>query len=1036
MIGYGVVAFAVLQVTEPIMHGAELPDWTLKAVLLALVLGFPVAVILAWVYDLTAQGVKRTSSSSGPGVPTFGRARFLLPLAVSAAVLAIAAAGAGGWYAWKRTTQNRPGPAAGDSPSIAVLPFKDLSPDHDQEYFSDGMAEEILTALSKVKGLRVPGRASSFYFKGKNVEPGEIARKLGVAHLLEGSVRRSGNKLRISAEVVRASDGDRIWSQAFNRDLTDVFAVQDEISRDVVEALRVKLMPGQAPPPKEYRTTNQEAYQSYLLGTHFAQSFSGDSQMRAIAALERAVEIDPGFAPAWAMISHAKLAVGTFAVIPWADARRHALVAANRAVEVAPDLPEAIAARAVARLAEWDWAGAQADVDRLRERWPDDPASIRAMARHAGWMGRNLEAVDLVRRYLDKDPLNGAAWNSLGVNLWWAGRYEEAGRAFARALEVDPRNDFAAGNWGKALVEAGRPAEGLAMCEKASPGDKGHLECKALAHQALGNLARAQEALDGMLANPQGDLIYLISRIYACRGEKNLAFDWLERARVAHVRSLNGLMSDPCFRPLRPDPRWAANLRAMSFPWDDQQEAASPAAAPASPSIAVLPFADMSPKHDQEYFADGVAEEILNALAQVKGLKVIGRASSFSFRGKPDDLRTIGQKLGVANVLEGSIRKEGSQIRVAVKLVRVDDGSQVWSEIYDRKLAGIFKVQDEIARAVVGKLAPLLEGTAASQAGRVPSTTPEAYAQFLLGRQLQERLSEEEVQRSLDAFERAVALDPGYAPAWAGLANSYYIRSQRLGPDAGKMREKGRAAAERAVALGPDLSVGYEARSSFRLADWDWDGARADAERAVVLDPGSAVARRRRALVQRIVSGDPARGLQDLELAMTLDPLAKSGWHQMGLRRRLLREPQKARDALRRALEIDPGYGPAIGELAILELQAGRVAEARHLVAKIPQTQGATKVWPAILAHAEGNEELARDALAEVTQAFGATNPALLASLHAMRGEVDQAFQWLDLALSRRDPWLRYARDSFWLEPLHSDPRWKEVLKKMNLPVD
>ena len=160
----------------------------------------------------------------------------------------------------------------------------------------------------------------------------------------------------------------------------------------------------------------------------------------------------------------------------------------------------------------------------------------------------------------------------------------------------------------------------------------------------------------------------------------------------------------------------------------------------------------MSPKHDQEYFADGVAEEILNALARVKGLKVIGRASSFAFRGKPDDLRTIGQKLGVANVLEGSIRKEGSQIRVAVKLVRVGDGSQAWSEIYDRKLAGIFKVQEEIARAVAGNLAPLLEGAAGAQPGRVPTTTPEAYAQFLLGRQLQERF-----ERGGDAaFHRCV----------------------------------------------------------------------------------------------------------------------------------------------------------------------------------------------------------------------------------------------------------------------------------------
>ena len=173
MIGYGVFAFAVLQVTEPIMHGADLPNWVLKAVLVALVLGFPVAVILAWAYDLTAQGVKRTPSATGPGAPRFGRSRLLLPLAVAAGVLAIAAAGAGGWYAWKRASERGSAASAPAlAPSIAVLPFADMSPGKDQDYFADGIAEEILGALSRVGGLRVPGRLVELLVQGQERRPG------------------------------------------------------------------------------------------------------------------------------------------------------------------------------------------------------------------------------------------------------------------------------------------------------------------------------------------------------------------------------------------------------------------------------------------------------------------------------------------------------------------------------------------------------------------------------------------------------------------------------------------------------------------------------------------------------------------------------------------------------------------------------------------------------------------------------------------------------------------------------------------------
>ena len=211
---------------------------------------------------------------------------------------------------------SRPVAAAHGKPSIAVLPFKNLSADQDQEYFSDGVAEEILAALARVPGLWVPGRTSSFSFKGRGTTLEDIGRELKVEHVLEGSVRRSGSKVRVSAEVVKAGTGERIWSQSFDRELTDIFAVQDAIARAVAEALRVKLVPGQSRSSKEYRPTSQDAYQNYLLGAHFARSFSPDSQLRAIRAFGDAVRVDPRFGVAWAGLADAAITAGILRPFP------------------------------------------------------------------------------------------------------------------------------------------------------------------------------------------------------------------------------------------------------------------------------------------------------------------------------------------------------------------------------------------------------------------------------------------------------------------------------------------------------------------------------------------------------------------------------------------------------------------------------------------------------------------------------------------------------------------------------------------------
>jgi len=568
MIGYGVVAFAVLQVTEPIMHGADLPAWVLKAVLVALALGFPVAVILAWAYDLTAQGVKRTPPSTDPGAPRFGRSRLLLPIAVSAGVLAIGAAGAGGWYGWKRTTPHRPDPTAGDSPSIAVLPFDDMSPGHDQGYFADGMAEEILNALAQVEGLRVAGRTSSFHYRGKGAKLGDIGRELNVGTVLEGSVRKDGGRIRITAQLVKTSDGFHLWSQTFDRDHSGVFAVQDEIARAVVEALRVRLLHG-AVAPRASGTASKEAYDQFLRGRDLLRTRASDSFEPALAAFEKSVGLDPGYAQGWAGIADAIAFIdGVSGQGPSTERRRRWVAAADRAVALAPDQVAGYLVRGLLRgWLQHDWQGAQADLDRARSLGPgrSDVAVLRGRVLIA--MGRVLEAVVALEEATASDPFSSLAFQWLGQARLSAGDGAGARNALGRALELAPRGDSTRYYLCATLLEGGQPDLALAVGQQATMAWV-RLTCSALAQQALGHLAEAQAALDALVGSNGLDAPYQIAEVYAQRGELDLAFEWLERARVGKDPGIGWVKTDPLLKAIRGDPRYSAILGRIHLPVD------------------------------------------------------------------------------------------------------------------------------------------------------------------------------------------------------------------------------------------------------------------------------------------------------------------------------------------------------------------------------------------------------------------------------------------------------------------------------------
>jgi TolB-like protein len=329
----------------------DVPGWVLRLVIAAVVIGFPFAIIVSWFYEWTPRGWRR---ESGPDAATAVGDSDATPVA-----------------------------AIPVGRSIAVLPFADMSENHDQEYFSDGLAEELLNLLVQLPQLRVIARTSSFSFKGKDADVATIATTLNVAHVLEGSVRKNANSLRITAQLIRAADSSHLWSQTYQRELIDVFQVQEEIARAVVDALKLKLLPEQHLTPA-HRTTSTQAYELFLLGQSVFRNHHRDDYERALALFRRALALDPGYAAAHAGLAAALSAVADFAGAPAlvADGKLQALMSAERAVALAPDLADGYTIRGQLRYRyDWDrWQPAQQDYQRALEL---DPHKTEALCGYA-----------------------------------------------------------------------------------------------------------------------------------------------------------------------------------------------------------------------------------------------------------------------------------------------------------------------------------------------------------------------------------------------------------------------------------------------------------------------------------------------------------------------------------------------------------------------------------------------------------------------------------------------------------------------------
>jgi TolB-like protein len=518
-----------------------------------------------------AGGSPTASGNATPSESVRGSKRRSLrrPLVAVVGLVAMAIAG----FAINKWWLSRKQPVAAAAPavqvsapvipekSVAVLPFVDMSEKKDQEYFSDGLSEELIDMLTKVSELRVPARTSSFYYKGKQTTIAEIAKALSVSHVLEGSVRKSGSNLRITAQLIRVDNGYHVWSETYDRKLDDIFKVQDEIAGAVVGHLKLALLSALVAPGS---TTNTEAYNLLLQARYLADRGNREDLDKAVVFYHRAIAIDPHYALAYASLADCFARRVSEGVDTDGVGYAKSRAAAERAIALDPKLPEGYKALGVALLQyELDWAAAGELLRKAQALDPNNPAVLEFTGHLTQATGTLADAEGYFRRAIDKDPLNVRLRRYLARALFYQNKLPDAEATLRRMIEIDPKFPGAHFQLGAVLLARGDPNAALAVIE-AEPSDWKPLGLP-LAYWALHRTTAARAALAAAVANSVGSE-FQIAEIYAYFGERDEALGWLEAARVRHDPGVIWVRRDPMLQSLVADPRYKAFLRKINLP--------------------------------------------------------------------------------------------------------------------------------------------------------------------------------------------------------------------------------------------------------------------------------------------------------------------------------------------------------------------------------------------------------------------------------------------------------------------------------------
>jgi len=551
-LAYAAGAWALLQGLTHVVATFHWPEQVQQIGTLLLPIGLPIVVTLAWYHG------------------DRGQQRFTRPELIVLAALLLLGGTTLWWWGQRAEPQANADSAARpaepmlrdqalmDDKSIAVLPFVNMSADPEQDYFSDGISEQVLDQLARIPELRVIARTSSFSFKGKDADITTIAQRLNVSHILEGSVRKSGQRVRITTQLIRTADSSHMWSETYDRELSDIFAVQDEIAAAVVTQLKLRLLGGQL--PARSTTHNAEAYALFLQGQAL---MNPRTAQQSYDRLKQALALDPGYADAWAALSGLHIMRAGWVDVQQTDAISEARAAAQHALALDPTNTDAqLALASIHMQYDWDWSGAEAVLKKVLETQPGNAAALSNAGFLMQILGRNREAIDLYRRSIAVDPMG--SHRRLSNALLAAGQFAEAEMELRTTLAINPEMMGAHYFRGRFLLVTGRFDEALEsmQAEETAPWRQLGL---TLAYHAVGRHAESDAAL-AQLKAAHGYSAMQIAGAHAYRGEADQALEWLERAYSQRDAGLMTIKSDALLEGIRHDPRYVALLQRMNLP--------------------------------------------------------------------------------------------------------------------------------------------------------------------------------------------------------------------------------------------------------------------------------------------------------------------------------------------------------------------------------------------------------------------------------------------------------------------------------------
>jgi len=567
---YIVSSWLLIQVAETIFPLFGFDDTPARLVVIVLSIGFIPSLIFSWVFEITPEGLKRDSDVDRDQSITHVTGKKLDRIILVMLALALA------YFAFdkfvldpardvelveetaKQARSDALVESYGDQ-SIAVLPFINMSADPEQEYFSDGISEELLNLLSKIPNLRVISRSSAFVFKGEKISITEVAKKLNVAHILEGSVRKAGNQVRITAQLIEARSDTHLWSETYDRTLDNIFSIQDEIASAVVAQLKITLL-GDAPKVDE---TDPQAYALYLQGRHVYRQRTTGALKQAQALLQQVLVIDPGYAAAWDKLGSVYIDQSNLGMRLIDEGYTLAREATNKALAIDPNYALAHASLGwITNTYDNDLTAAAQHFERALQLEPGNTDIIRRAASLITSLGRLDEAIALNEFAADRDPVNAATHNNLSLGYFSAGRWDEAIASFRTALVLSPGRGGVQYGIGAVLLLKGEPQAALEAMQL-EESSVWRMVGFPLAYHALGQAGESDAALTALIEQHEKGWAYNIAYILSYRGEADRAFEWLGKAVEYKDAGLAGIVTEPLFANIHDDPRWLPFLQSI-----------------------------------------------------------------------------------------------------------------------------------------------------------------------------------------------------------------------------------------------------------------------------------------------------------------------------------------------------------------------------------------------------------------------------------------------------------------------------------------